>query len=134
MPGLMLKMPSGDRIAINGAVIENAGRGARLRVLTPDTQLLRLRDAIDPTDAQTPVGRLAYAVQMIVVGEHDVEAALPAALSSTAQLRQAFVAPADRSMVEQIGGLLEERHFYQALRLLGQLRDREAALLGRLQS
>ncbi|MGB3406459.1 MAG: flagellar biosynthesis repressor FlbT [Jannaschia sp.] len=129
MAGLMLKFPAGDRIVLNGAVIENVGRGARLRVLTPDTQLLRLRDAINPEEACTPVGRLTHAVQLMLVGECDIERVLPDTVKAFAPLRIAFIDDADRACVDDVVAHLERRQFYQALRTLGRLRKREADLM-----
>ncbi len=129
MAGLMLKFPAGDRIVLNGAVVENVGRGARLRLLTPDTQLLRLRDAIDPSAATTPVSRLAHIVQMMLIGEIMPSQGLAEALSTLPPLRHAFMARDDRACIDAIGEALHDGQFYQALRRLGQLRKREAALL-----
>lgn len=134
MAGLMLKFPAGDRLVLNGAVIENVGRGARLRLLTPDTQLLRLRDAIDPSSATTPVGRVTHAVQMMLIGEAQVGDVLPQTLTSLAALRRAFMEDADRDCIDQITSFLERGQFYQALRALGGLRTKEAALLSRKQA
>lgn len=132
MAGLVLKLPTGDRIVLNGAVVENAGRGARLRILTPDTQLLRLRDAIDPAEANTPVGRIAHAVQLLLVGEGDRDLVLPQILGALDPLGRAFTDPSDRDRVDRIRALLSEGQIYQALRQIMPLRHREAELLGRL--
>ena len=129
MAGLMLKFPAGDRIVVNGAVIENVGRGARLRLLTPQTQLLRLRDAIDPGSATTPVGRLAHIVQMMLIGELGPDEAVPETLKALVPLRHAFVDAADRGCIDAVAAHLRDGQFYQALRQLGRLRNREAALL-----
>ncbi|WP_179380961.1 flagellar biosynthesis repressor FlbT [Jannaschia marina] len=125
----MLKFPAGDRIVVNGAVIENAGRGARLRLLTPDTQLLRLRDAIDPAAATTPVGRITHAVQMVLVGEAAPSRQVPDLLSDLQTLRGAFVEARDIADVDAILGNLRDGQFYQALRALGRLRKRESEIL-----
>ncbi|MCK0168268.1 flagellar biosynthesis repressor FlbT [Jannaschia sp. S6380] len=125
----MLKFPAGDRIVVNGAVIENVGRGARLRLLTPETQLLRLRDAIDPEAAGTPVGRIAHSVQLMMVGEADMEETTTAVLGALVPLRHAFVAPEDRSRIDRIAAHLRDGQLYQALRQLGGLRRQEASLL-----
>lgn len=125
----MLKFPAGDRIVVNGAVIENVGRGARLRLLTPETQLLRLRDAINPAAATTPVGRLTHTVQMMLIGELSAEEVLSETLANLATLRSAFVEGDDRACVDEIVHHLRETQFYQALRSLGRLRRKEADLL-----
>ncbi|MEM8823487.1 MAG: flagellar biosynthesis repressor FlbT [Pseudomonadota bacterium] len=129
MAGLMIKMPAGDRIVLNGAVVENAGRGARLRILTPDTQLLRLRDAIDPGQASTPVGRVAHAIQMMLIGELAPSEGLPSTRDALVALRHAFVDPSDRDAIDAIMEFLTDGRFYQALRRIGPLRKKEAALL-----
>jgi flagellar protein FlbT len=134
MAGLMLKFPAGDRLVLNGAVVENVGRGARLRLLTPGTQLLRLRDAIDPAEATTPVGRLTHAVQLILLGECDVDIVRGETLAALGPLALAFVDPADRAMVHEVAEHLRTGQDYQALRALGRLRGREAAILARLAS
>lgn len=128
----MLKFPSGDRIIVNGAVLENVGRGARLRVLTPETQLLRLRDAIDPAKAQTPVGRIAHAVQLMLLGECEVDTVLSECLAAIPPLRAAFLEADDKSCLDEISEHLQAGQFYQALRQLGKLRQREAAILSGL--
>jgi flagellar protein FlbT len=129
MAGLMLKLPAGERIVLNGAVIENVGRGARLRLLTPNTQLLRLRDAIDPSKAATPVGRLCHAVQLLLIGECDADATRRETLSALETLRHAFVDEGDRGCIDEIAAHLEDGEDYRALRALGRLRSREATIL-----
>lgn len=129
MAGLMIKMPAGDRLVLNGAVVENAGRGARLRILTPDTQLLRLRDAIDPGEAVTPVGRVAHAIQMMLIGEAPPSTCLPETRDALLALRHAFVDSSDHGTIDAIMELLDGGRFYQALRRIGPLREKEAVLL-----
>lgn len=57
MTGLVLKLGPKERILINGAVIENGDRRSRITVLTAQANILRLKDAIHPDDANTPVRR-----------------------------------------------------------------------------
>lgn len=125
----MLKFPAGDRIVVNGAVIENVGRGARLRLLTPETQLLRLRDAIDPSAVGTPVGRIAHDVQLMLVGEADPEEKTLDVLRALVPLRHAFTGEGERSRIDRISAHLRDGQLYQALRQLGTLRQTEASLL-----
>ena len=129
MPGLVLKLRDGERVLVNGAVIEAAGRGCRLRVLTPDTHILRMRDAIDPARVETPVGRLTHLVQMMVAGSVPAEAALAEALDALDALEDAFVESADRHAIRTVRGELESGRPYPALRALATLRDREALIL-----
>ena len=45
MSGLILKLSPKERLLINGAVVENGDRRARLSILTAGANILRLRDA-----------------------------------------------------------------------------------------
>lgn len=55
MSGLVLKLGPKERVLVNGAVIENGDRRTRLSIVTPNANILRLRDAIHPEQANTPV-------------------------------------------------------------------------------
>jgi len=69
MSGLVLKLGPRERVLINGAVIENGDRRSRLSIVTPKANILRLRDAIHPEEARTPVRRLCYMTQLILTGD-----------------------------------------------------------------
>jgi len=69
MSGLVLKLSPHERILVNGAVIENGDRRGRLSILTPNANILRLRDAIRPDEANTPVRRICYITQLALSGD-----------------------------------------------------------------
>ena len=71
MSGLVLKLNPKERVLINGAVIENGDRRARINIVTPNANILRLKDAIHPEDANTPVRRVCYIAQLVLSGEVD---------------------------------------------------------------
>src|SRR6056297_4016306 len=75
MSGLVLKLGPKERVLINGAVIENGDRRSRLSIMTPDANILRLRDAIHPEEATTPVRRACYAAQLVLSGDYDPDTA-----------------------------------------------------------
>ncbi|WP_308915877.1 flagellar biosynthesis repressor FlbT [Jannaschia sp. LMIT008] len=131
MAGLVLKLREGERVLVNGAVIESTGRGCRLRVLTPGTSILRMRDAIDPAQADTPVGRVGHVVQMVVAGDMTLEDALPQVTPALDALHDAFVDASDRALVRTVGEELAAGRPYPALRAVQDLRAREGALLAR---
>jgi flagellar biosynthesis repressor protein FlbT len=60
MTGLRLKLRPNERVLINGAVVENGRAQVELRVLTPGTKILRLRDALHPEQIDTPTKRVCY--------------------------------------------------------------------------
>ena len=75
MTGLVLKLGPHERVLINGAVIENGEKRSRLAIMTPNANILRLRDAIHPEDVNTPVRRVCYIAQLVLTGDADPEQA-----------------------------------------------------------
>ena len=73
MSGLVLKLNPRERVLINGAVIENGDRRSRLSIMTPNVNILRLRDAIRPDEATTPVRRVCYIAQLVLSGDVKIE-------------------------------------------------------------
>ncbi len=130
MTGLVLKLGPRERIMINGVVMENGDRRARLNVITPEANVLRLRDAIHPDDAKTPVRRVCYIAQLVLAGEADPEEARRQLLRGIEQLSQVFQDPDSRSHLGAATDAVVEGRFYQAMRSLRNLLPREARLLG----
>ncbi|MFT4960871.1 MAG: flagellar protein FlbT, partial [Paracoccaceae bacterium] len=91
MAGLVLKLGPRERVLINGAVIENGDRRSRLSIVSPDANILRLRDAIHPNEATTPVRRVCYAAQLILTGDSDPDTARQPLLRLIEDLSQVFI-------------------------------------------
>lgn len=130
MSGLVLKLGPRERVLINGVVMENGDRRARLNVLTPDASVLRLRDAIHPDEAKTPVKRVCYVAQLVLAGEADPEEGARQLLRGIEQLSQVFQDTDSRAALDAATEAAKERRFYQAMRALRTLMPREARLLG----
>lgn len=129
MSGLVLKLGPHERIMINGVVMENGDRRARLNVLTPDANVLRLRDAIHPGEVNTPVRRVCYVAQLVLAGEADPEEAARQLERGIGQLAQVFQDEESRGHLDAAAAAVAERRFYQAMRALRCLLPREARLL-----
>ena len=131
MTGLVLKLGPHERIMINGVVMENGDRRARLNVLTPDANVLRLRDAIHPDEVNTPgpAGLLRRPAGARRRGRSrgGARASSRAASSSSAQV---FQDPESRGHLDAAAAAVGERRFYQTMRALRALLPREARLLG----
>ncbi len=129
MPGLILKLSPQERFVVNGVVIENGDRRARLGILTPDSNVLRLRDAIHPDDANTPVSRVCYILQLILAGEADAETAKAQALAGIEQLSAVFVDAASSAILTQAAADVGADRFYPALRALRSILPAEGHLM-----
>jgi len=129
MSGLVLKLGPRERVLVNGAVIENGDRRSRLSILTPNANILRLRDAIRPGDATTPVRRVCYIAQLALSGDADPLQARDQLLRGIAQLAQAFADPDSRLHLDEAAGAVAAGDCYRALKRLRLLLPREERLL-----
>jgi flagellar protein FlbT len=127
--GLVLKLAPGERVLVNGAVIENGDRRTRLTLLTPGAHVLRLRDAIHPEEATTPVRRVCYVAQLAVAGEAPAEEAKRQILMGVDQLAAVFDDAESTAALDAAAAHALNGRFYPALRALRTLLPRETQIL-----
>src|SRR6056297_3335196 len=129
MSGLVLKLAPKERILINGAVIENGDRRSRLSIVTPNANILRLRDAIHPDEATTPVRRVCYAAQLVLTGDANPDEARHQLLRRIEELSRVMIDPDSRALLSQATEALLADQFYKCLKSLRALIAREDRLL-----
>lgn len=129
MSGLVLKLAPKERVLINGAVIENGDRRSRLAIMTPNANILRLRDAIHPEEVNTPVRRVCYIAQLVLSGDTDPEEARMQLLRGIEQLSQVLKDHDSRAQLNAATLAVIESQHYQALKALRTLLPREERLL-----
>ncbi len=134
MSGLVLKLGPKERVLINGAVIENGDRRSRLSIVTPNANILRLRDAIHPEEVTTPVRRVCYIAQLVLSGDVEKEEAKMQLLRGIEQLSQVLVDHDSRELIDRSTGAVLEGQFYQALKALRGLLPREERLMASVPS
>ena len=134
MAGLILKLRAHEQVLVNGVVMQNGERNARLIVKTPDAKILRLRDAIHPDEVDTPVKRVCYIAQLVVAGEADRDAGRAQLLSGLAQLRTALTGLPVAEHLAEAEAAVEQDNFYSAMRALRRILPTESVLLGRSES
>ena len=129
MPGLILKLRAHEQILVNGVVMQNGDRNARLTIKTPNAKILRLRDAIHPDEASTPVKRVCYIAQLAVAGEAEVSEAKSQLAAGIGQLSDALCGIEGAAHLDEALDAVREENFYAALRSLRKLLPIEEALL-----
>ncbi len=129
MSGLVLKLNPRERVLVNGAVIENGDRRSRLSILTPNANILRLRDAIRPDEVNTPVRRVCYIAQLVLSGDVTEEDARFQIVRGIEQLSQVLRDDDSRSHLDAATLAVGKMDFYRALKSLRNLLQREARLL-----
>jgi flagellar protein FlbT len=133
MSGLVLKLGPHERVLINGAVVENGDKRSRLAIVTPNANILRLRDAIHPQEANTPVKRVCYVAQLVLTGDATAEDTRQQLLRGIEQLSQVLTDHDSRTQLNAATkAVLEDQH-YQALKALRALLPREERLFAAAQ-
>lgn len=131
MTGLILKLAPNERVLINGAVIENGDRRAKIAIRTPNAHILRLKDAIHPDDASSPVARLCYICQLVLTGDADhVEGHRQLSLGIE-QLSDALIDHDSQSILRSATQAVSDRDFYKALKCMRLLLPVEKILLSK---
>lgn len=128
MSGLVLKLAPHERVLINGAVIENGERRSKISIRTPNVNILRLKDAIHPDDANTPVGRACYIAQLMLSGDADPAEGRRRLLVAIEELSQVFDDRDSRLILTEASNHTVAGLPYPALRKLRELLPREARL------
>lgn len=128
MSTLVLSLKPNERVLINGAVIENGERRARIAIKTPNTRILRLKDALHPDSVTTPVSRTCYIAQLLLSGDADEIQGRQQLLQGIEQLSQVFDDRDSRKLLEAATKSTIDGNIYQALRKLRDLLPREARL------
>lgn len=129
MSGLVLKLTPRERVLVNGAVIENGDRRSKLSILTPNANILRLRDAIRPEEAKTPVRRVCYIAQLVLSGDVSEDEAFKQLLSGIEQLSQVFQDVDSSRYLSIATDALRAQDFYRMLKALRALLPREDRLI-----
>ena len=129
MSGLVLKLGPKERVLINGVVVENGDRRGRVHILTPNAKILRLRDAIHPDEATTPVRRVCYILQLILSGDASQDDGTQQALKGIEQLSHAFWDADSRRILDTSTENIVRGQFYQGLKSLRLLLSRETRLM-----
>lgn len=129
MSGLVLKLNPRERLLVNGAVIENGDRRCSFSILTPNANILRLRDAIRPDEVNTPVRRVCYIAQLVLSGDAAKIDARRQLLRGIEQLSQALRDDDSRTHLAAATAAVIDDDYYQTLKSLRNLLPREARLL-----
>ena len=130
MSGLVLKIAPGERFIVNGALLENGDKPARIRIADGNVRVLRCRDALRPEDVDTPVKRIYFAIQLLITGDLNVAEAVPAIDAECAALLDVF-RPIDPDLIPTLRSMLNRGNHYSALCHLRQILAIEAHLLAR---
>ena len=127
--GLVIRLRPHEKFVINGVVMENGERRAKLRIKSQDANVLRMRDALHPTEATTPVKQLYYTTQLVVTGDLEGEKTIPVLIAGLKDLYEALPDADCRLCIENVQKYINNGEFYKAMKSLKSLMPLEQKLL-----
>lgn len=129
MAGLVLTLEPNERVLINGALLENGDKPAKIRVCDREARVLRCRDALRPEQVTTPVRRIYFAIQLLITGDLGPENTLDALRTECRALADIFD-PILPGAMHTLGRMIDHENYHSALCHLRPLLELEDRLLG----
>ena len=123
---LLIKLAPGEKIVINGVVVENGGDHTTLRILN-QAHVLRAKDILTFAEANSPAKRIYYSLQCFYLFYEDREQHLATARAYMADFVQA--APSSAPLIDQIADHLTRNDSYQMLKVAKKLVEYEKRIL-----
>jgi len=128
---LKLDLKSGDKLVINGAVVENVGPNAKLLVHN-ESKILREKEILSVADTSTPAARVYFALQCAYMFPQKEQEYL---LLFRQFLREYVAAcPSAASIGEEMVRNIEDGGLYRALKSTQKLIQHEATILKSLET
>ena len=111
---LKLTLKPGEKLVINGAVVENGDRRAVL-VVKNRASILREKDIMQPAQADTPMRRIYFAVMMLYLDEGSQRQYYDDFLLRMTEFMNAISTPEAVQTCLSIIGNVNAKEYYKAL-------------------
>lgn len=128
---LIIDLKPGEKLILNGAVIENAGSNAKIRFLN-DCAILRQKEILLDSDCMTPAARVYFALQCAYIFENQ----RPKHITVFREFLHGYAeaCPSARGLCDAIEASVDAGQHYHALRQCRDLLKHESDLLESLQN
>jgi len=128
---LKIQLKKGQKIIINGAVLENSGNRTASLLVKNNAAILRDSDILTAEDAQTPASRIYYALQCMYLFPEERARHLTHFYEFAGSYLEA--APSSVPIIDEMRGLVEVGKLYQALKEAQELIAHERKVLSYVQ-
>jgi len=128
---LKLDFKSGDKMIINGAVVENVGSNAKF-VIHNDSAILREKEVLTDEETKTPAARVYYALQCAYVFPNQKDENLERFREFLGDFVKAC--PSTKSVAEEIEENVAKGRLYKGLKLTQKLISHESMVFSQMQS
>ena len=123
---LKLDFKSGDKLVINGAVLENIGANAKILVHN-ESAILREKEILSVADTATPASRVYFALQCAYMFPHKKDDYLGLFVDFLREFVSAC--PSTKPIADEIENLVAEDKIYKALKHTQKLVAHQAKVL-----
>lgn len=126
---LVIDLKPGEKVIINGAVIENSGSSSKLRIHN-QSNVLKQKEIMTEEDAKTPASRVYFCLQCAYIFPGEREKYMEAFATYLKQYVDACpsAAPIASDIVTEVTG----DNYYKALRCASKLLKHEKDVFGRM--
>lgn len=123
---LLIDLKPGEKVIINGAVIENAGANTKIRICN-DSTLLRQKEIMTEAQANSPAARVYFCLQNAYIFPEKRDHYL----SLFAHYLGEYVSacPSAEPIAQELHDEVGKEHFYRALKVSRKLLTHEAGVL-----
>jgi flagellar biosynthesis repressor protein FlbT len=128
---LLIKLAPGEKIVINGVVVENGGDHATLRILN-HAHILRAKDILTFEEATSPAKRIYYFLQCFYLFQDNQQQHLETARTFMDDFVRA--APSSEPLIAEISDHLNRKDSYQMLKVAKKLVEHERRILNHVSS
>ena len=111
MAGLILNLKPEEKFLVNGVVLQNGPKRTQIRVETENANILRLSDALHPSEVNTPVKRVYYIAQLILTGDSQNPASKENLIAAIKQLQDVFQLTAKEQLAKAMLAAERERYY-----------------------
>lgn len=112
---LLIDFRAGDKLLINGSVIENAGHNTKILIHNEST-IMREREVLSADDAQTPASRVYYELQCAYIATNEEQRDAHIKQADRRLSEFAAACPGAHDIVDKVRARLEDGRLYNGLK------------------
>lgn len=128
---LLIDLKPGEKVIINGAVLENAGTNTKIRIYNEST-ILRQKEILTNDDIATPSARIYFCLQCAYIFPEKREYYLDLYRTFLAQYIEAC--PSAKGIGDEVDAAVAVGSYYKALKASRKLLKHETSVLTQLEA
>jgi len=132
MSGLVISLKANEKFLVNGALLVNGDKRSQISVPNDDVYILRVSDALHPSDVTTPVRRVYYGVQLILSGDGNTDEMRRDVRDGLDALAAVFHGTPMSKALEKAQNAFSKGRYYSVLYTLKSLLNVEEQLLQKM--